>query len=329
MGMAYSLPHWRGFLLLCFLLGLPMLCLQHLLLESPKWLGGLTRYEDAHAVLCQIAVLNGRQAPPPPPLPRAHTTGANAQNKDPEMVEHGILRVLLCDPRISWRFLVMCFTWFALSLGYYGVSMNASNIGLSIFISNAVLGFVELPAYPLALWLVKAGRAGRRGTVAGSLALGGGCCVLCAAVPEDLFYVSLFLTFVGKASIAAGFGCVYLYSAELFPTDIRSRAISFQSLVARLGGMLAPIVADLGTVSRGLPFAIFGAPCIIAGALLCTLPETAGTPLLGTIDDIKADGKRRWPCLPRYKELEEDHENEDNQDGSLSAQPTVVGAIMA
>merc|ERR1719215_2356928 len=147
--------------------------------------------------------------------------------------------------------------------------------------------------------MLKTERAGRRGTIAGSLAIGGGCCVLCAAVPEKLFSVSLLLTFIGKAAIAGGFGCVYLYAAELFPTDIRSRSISFQSLVARLGGMLAPIVADLGTVSRGLPFTIFGVPCLIAGALLCTLPETAGTPLLCTIDDIKAGSKRAgWPCLP-------------------------------
>lgn len=48
------------------------------------------------------------------------------------------------------------------------------------------------------------------------------------------------------ASCARRAQVVYMFAAELFPTSVRSRSIGLQSLSARVGGMLAPMVANLG-----------------------------------------------------------------------------------
>ena len=48
--------------------------------------------------------------------------------------------------------------------------------------------------------------------------------------------------FSGKFGAAAGFSVVYLYTAELYPTKIRSTAIGLCSTFARIGGIAAPQV---------------------------------------------------------------------------------------
>ena len=54
----------------------------------------------------------------------------------------------------------------------------------------------------------------------------------------------IFLSLVGKFGATASFSVVYVYTVELFPTAIRSRAVGTCSLVARLGGITA-LLLDL------------------------------------------------------------------------------------
>ena len=50
------------------------------------------------------------------------------------------------------------------------------------------------------------------------------------------------LSIVGKGAAAAGFGGIYVYTAELNPTNIRNIALGAASMVARISGMAAPFV---------------------------------------------------------------------------------------
>ena len=53
------------------------------------------------------------------------------------------------------------------------------------------------------------------------------------------------LSVVGKFGISAAFTIMFVYIAEIFPTSIRSLGIGTCSMAARIGGILAPFVADL------------------------------------------------------------------------------------
>merc|ERR1712176_1304382 len=117
-----------------------------------------------------------------------------------------------------------------------------------------------------------------------------------SAAPADNGYILMSFALAGKGAIAMAFGVVYLFAAELFPTSMRSCSMGLQSVAGRSGAMLAPLIANLGTISESLPLVIFGVPCIIGGVLLCSLPETAGQPLLDSIDDIQVPAKR--PGVP-------------------------------
>ena len=53
---------------------------------------------------------------------------------------------------------------------------------------------------------------------------------------------------LGKVGASAAFAVIYIWSAELYPTIARNAAMGASSGFARLGGMIAPYIADL--VSR-------------------------------------------------------------------------------
>ena len=57
---------------------------------------------------------------------------------------------------------------------------------------------------------------------------------------------------------AVTFGAVFNYTAELYPTHLRTTAVGIGSSVARIGGILAPQILYLQVVSDILPPIIIG-----------------------------------------------------------------------
>ena len=49
---------------------------------------------------------------------------------------------------------------------------------------------------------------------------------------------------IGKLGSAAAFAVIYVFSAELYPTVVRNAGMGASSCCARIGGILAPYVAD-------------------------------------------------------------------------------------
>jgi len=78
----------------------------------------------------------------------------------------------------------------------------------------------QFPGYAASIWLVE--RIGRKPTLTLLLVLGGVSCLTFAlAETQSVFIASLF--FVGFFNLGA-WGAVYPYTAELFPTRVRSTA---------------------------------------------------------------------------------------------------------
>ena len=50
------------------------------------------------------------------------------------------------------------------------------------------------------------------------------------------------LALIGKFGATAAFNVAYLYTAEMYPTQIRSTAVGMCSMMSRIGGILAPQV---------------------------------------------------------------------------------------
>ena len=69
-------------------------------------------------------------------------------------------------------------------------------------------------------------------------------------------FLKLTLALIGKFGATAVFTIVFVYTAELFPTEIRSTAVGSSSTCARVGGIVAPQVKNLQNkgISTQMPF---------------------------------------------------------------------------
>ena len=79
---------------------------------------------------------------------------------------------------------------------------------------------------------------------------------------------------------------IYIHSGEIFPTTIRNSAMGLVSVSARVGGILAPFIVSLGSISPNLQFTVFGLMSLTAGLLNLKLPETRGAVLPETVAEL-------------------------------------------
>ena len=64
------------------------------------------------------------------------------------------------------------------------------------------------------------------------------------------------------------------------------------SMAGRIGGIVAPLLTGITSMPWLYPL-IFGVLCVLAGFLILFLPETAGKPMLSTIEEAEAYYRNR------------------------------------
>ena len=92
---------------------------------------------------------------------------------------------------------------------------------------------------------------------------------------------------ISKTLISGAFTTIYVFTAELFPSEMRSAVISLTNSSGKIVGLFTPFIAYLAIYRQYLPLLIFGILPTLAGPLLLLLPETRGEPLPQTLKDVK------------------------------------------
>ncbi|GFO18728.1 solute carrier family 22 member 13 [Plakobranchus ocellatus] len=174
----------------------------------------------------------------------------------------------------------------------YGLGFNISNMGGNIFVNFAIGGVLDAGVSLFNGFIVN--RLSRKYFYL-ICSTFGACACLLTFIPIVLdapIWCVVILSLIGKASLVAAYPLLYTYTAELFPTTHRGIGVGSCSMMARIGGLISPYIADLGLHTSGkmaavLPQLVFGA-CAIGGAVLVLLlPDTKGRELPETIDDIR------------------------------------------
>uniref|UniRef100_UPI0037E7757D solute carrier family 22 member 13-like n=1 Tax=Semicossyphus pulcher TaxID=241346 RepID=UPI0037E7757D len=267
-GIAYLIRNWRILQIVLFSPLLLFLAILYWFLpESARWLMTQGRKEEARKQLERAARVNGTKVPEDllDELTMEKTT------KRRNMLD--IFRI----PYLRKRTIIMGFNWFAISLLYYGLSLNVSGFGVDIFLTQFIFGLVEIPANLGSLVLIQ--HCGRRICQAGFLGFGGAACLLVLAVPKDLPVVATVTAVVGKTAATAAFSTTYIYTAELYPTILRQNGMGLNSMCARVGGILSPLVRLLDVYHYTVPMIIYGIIPIAAAGVCFFLPETLNVEL--------------------------------------------------
>ena len=119
--------------------------------------------------------------------------------------------------------------WPITAMGYYGITLSMSDIGNNAFTSNAMAALLEIPAYFILVALMD--KTGRKPLLVFSLLLTSISCFGAALTHIEALKTTFAL--LGKLFSASCFSLVYIVTAELYPTSVRTTAIGTCSLMAR------------------------------------------------------------------------------------------------
>src|SRR5438034_7531786 len=195
--------------------------------ESPYFLARSGRSQEAAEVLEQIT---GRPVEP----------GEVSAPPEPE----SSVRELVA-PALRGRAVTTGLIWIALNVSYYGlflwlpfVLQSEKSFHIDVYLLLTLSALSQFPGYAAAIWLVE--RIGRKPTLASFLLLGGVSAYAFAAADTQGVYITA-LFFVGFFNLGA-WGAVYPYTAELFPTRLRSSAFGLMEGVGKAAAIAGPYI---------------------------------------------------------------------------------------
>ncbi|XP_067170859.1 solute carrier family 22 member 6-A-like [Apteryx mantelli] len=309
-GMAYAIPHWRRLQLSVSLPFFFFLLYSWWLAESARWLVLSGKAEKAVKVLQRVARINKRKEEGEKIT--AEILKSNMQKELACMKSSYTVSDLVRTPAIRRIFFCLSIVWFSISFSYYGLAMDLQNFGVSIYLIQVIFGAVDFPAKVLVT--ISLSYIGRRVTLVVSLLSAGLVIIANIFVSTELQTVRTALAVVGKGCLSASFNCIFLFTTELYPTPIRQTGLGFGSTMARVGGIVAPLVKMMDEYYPFLPPVVYGAAPVMSAVAAGFLPETLNAPLPDTIEEVEnrskqkqlEDTKEKIPLQPQDKALQKE-----------------------
>lgn len=219
--------------------------------------------------------------------------GINESHVFKKVARPGLLKTL----RTLWRppyvraTLMLWIVWFMVVFSYYGMFLWLPSVMvlkefslINSFGYVLIMTLAQLPGYFVAAWLIE--KWGRKmvlslfllGTAASALGFG-----LATGLPM-LLTAGMLLSFFNLG----GWGALYVYSPEQYPTVVRSSGSGMAAGIGRIGGVVGPLLVGhlLGSHwSVGGIFSIFTAAILIAVLAIVFLgQETMGVKLADTLE---------------------------------------------
>ncbi|XP_007939047.1 solute carrier family 22 member 16 [Orycteropus afer afer] len=269
----YLVRTWWLYQIVLSIVTVPFVLCCWMLPETPFWLLSEERYEEAQKVVDMIAKWNRASSCKLSELLSLDLNGPAGSNPS-EGKKHNMLD-LFCDWNIAVRTLTVWLIWFTGSLGFYSFSLNSVNLGGNEYLNLFLMGAVELPAYVCVC--IGMDKVGRRNVLILSLISSALICGTIMVIPQDYHIWGVVAAMAGKFAIGGAFGLIYLYTAELYPTIVRSLAVGSGSMMCRVGSIVAPFCVYLTSIWVFMPQVLI--------MLTLKLPETLGKPLATTWEE--------------------------------------------
>lgn len=254
---AYFIRDWRNLQLALAVPTLLTLIYTWMFPESPKWYLAKNKKRDAFNVVVKIAKKNDDTDFFKEYNSLQMETYETNEKLDHESVplqngfveeKHETASILdLFKNKILLKHsIVMITVFFSVTLSYYGILLYLPNLPGGRHLNFILSALIEITAYIIAYFALSSKYLGRRKSMIGYQYLNSIFCMsigLLTLIEEDYAakrYMIIFLALVGKGLAVSGFGGMFIYGSELFPTQTRATALGLCGLFARVGSLLAP-----------------------------------------------------------------------------------------
>ena len=257
---AYYFPDWK--VLLLYWIAIPLtvqIITYYWVYESPKFLIMKKRFKEAKNILMKIANVNKLKIDD---FALKEETIINQECYESLLVENLDQDELLSPHRLSenkkkiqdskkiytyydlMRYpsqlkitLMLCVGYFGIYLTYYGGIFALDTVGSNIYISAIVINCSELAAYVVSNPIVR--YVPRKISFPAGFFAMAICCLMFLVTTDPTIY--MVLAMLTKFFVSINFTIVFIYTAELYPTTVRSLGIGIGTFIGKFGCALAPI----------------------------------------------------------------------------------------
>ena len=180
---------------------------------------------------------------------------------------------------VRFKFLISSFLWFCISGNYYAITINIKNMPGDIYLNGIKIYIVEMFSYFITG--ISINKIGRKliMQIYFLFAIIGYIILMLFNLGDTLLIT---IIFISRFLIAGIFNILFTYSMEIYPTVLRAQGFGFNSVCARLGNIIFPMLNEIINNYINLVFTILNGICLI---LLFSMPETKNSSLKHDIDE--------------------------------------------
>ncbi|XP_074649328.1 solute carrier family 22 member 15-like [Tubulanus polymorphus] len=279
--MAYLTRDWRHVTYICGAMFTPIIpAVIFYVPESVRWLTMKGRFEEAEEIIRWMARVNKTGVPD---MRLLRAIAAQDLNEQTEGKRHSYLDLFRTKELAIQTFVIM-YCWYSCSSVAYGVSSMYSTFKGTVFLNSVISSAVSTPFAWSVIYV--GNRFGRRRSFFAYMSLPCTCLLTVVIIgilgkKEELGVLVTVAALVGKGGAISCWILAAIYSAELYPTVMRSLGCAAASMAARIGGIIAPQLAYVGEVSHWVvPYVMYTFLAITTAIfVLIWLPETNKKPL--------------------------------------------------
>jgi MFS family permease len=160
---------------------------------------------------------------------------------------------------------LMLVIYLAMNLVFYGQLLNIEKLEGNIYFNTSVVYIAEIIAEVSAGYLLQ--RLPRKGLITFCFGLSTFFCFAVSGLSEEYGALRTCAIFINSFAISVSFISVYVYSAELFSTNVKSTMLSLLSNLSNLFMLITPYLIEL-FASPFLLFAIFSGIATLNASIL-------------------------------------------------------------
>jgi len=178
-------------------------------------------------------------------------------------------------------FLVMCFIWFYVSGTYYGIAIYLKELPGNIYITLTFMFCFEFFSNILSAVMMNNKHLGRKYSLM-LLNFSGIVILILMFLVNKLNWSQNILTLAFRFIISTIYAIIYVYSTEYYPTVIRAKGLSMNTLCGRFGAIVSPFLVEIYEFNYFVMCLIVIICCFFSTFLLV---ETYNTELKNFVED--------------------------------------------